>query len=287
MTSNKKQLAAFAGAGILIALLLLACSSRNPAAARDLSLPARGQDAASLRTPVVGNLGGVPVKIPFEFAELVEYDGEPTNWGQRPYNPPPPRTLASGIKSFGFYVKYPDMTGPTTLQMHLKEKGTYMDEGSPWMSVGINSGDIFPGTGFLDRAFKANIEYRGPSGSEWERLREYAKLPAKFYGLTVYVPPGIDGRTGRPRRESRYAKEIYVDFDGSGKVRTLIECEFNRLGPYCKHNITMEPKMKADVTIAYAQEDLKDWVDIEEKVRTLIASFVIRPSEGGGVSSER
>lgn len=245
--------AAILNAVILAVVALPACSPQNPANAQDHDLPLPGQDAASLRIPVIGNLGGVPVKIPFEFAELVEYDGEPTNWGQRPYTPPPPRTLASGITSFGFSVKYPEMIGPTTLKMNLGEKNTYTAEGSPWLGVGITSGDHFPGTGFLDRAFKATVDYKGPTGSEREKLREYAKLPEKFHGLTVYVPPGIDGRTGKPRRESKYAKEIYVAFDAAGKIRALIRCEFNRLRPYCDHEITLEPDMKTQVNIRYAK----------------------------------
>lgn len=225
------------------------------------------------RPPIVGRLSGVPVKIPFEFAELVEYDGESTNWGQRPFTPPPPRTQDSGISSFGFSVKYPEMVGPTTWRM-VKERSNYMDEGSPWLGVGIGAGDIYPPSGYLDRVLKSTVEYKSRFNSESDKVYEYEKLPETQYGLTVYAPPGIDAKTGKPRRESKRAKELYVAFDEAGHVKTYITCDFNRLSPYCSQSISMEPEMKVDVDITYAQEDLKDWADIEQKVRALILSFV-------------
>lgn len=68
------------------------------------------QMAAAHYTPkdVVGDLGGMPVTIARHIPHLVEYDGDP-GWGEKRKGPPPERTHASRLNSFGVHVRYPDM----------------------------------------------------------------------------------------------------------------------------------------------------------------------------------
>ena len=59
----------------------------------------------------IGDLGGMPVKVPRHLAELLEYDGDP-GWAPAPAPAPdwllPDRIADSKINSFGFYLRFPD-----------------------------------------------------------------------------------------------------------------------------------------------------------------------------------
>jgi hypothetical protein len=57
---------------------------------------------------VVGNLGGLPVRLPRYAVQYVEYDGDP-GWSGKRQGPVPERTMESKLTSFGFDVRYPDM----------------------------------------------------------------------------------------------------------------------------------------------------------------------------------
>ena len=56
------------------------------------------QMAAAYHTPqdLVGDLGGMPVRIDRHIVRLVEYDGDP-GWGEARKGPPPERTHASRL----------------------------------------------------------------------------------------------------------------------------------------------------------------------------------------------
>ena len=153
---------------------------------------------------VVGDLGRMPVTIPQHFANYVEYDGDP-GWGEKRNGLPPARTHQSKLSSFGFHVRYPDMAGLSSPEM-LKDKQSYTIYNTPWVSVGINTGKIYPGDGFLDRWTHARLEVP----NHILQYKNYERLPRNEHGLTVYSPAGIDPKTQVPYRQDRHAEDIFI-----------------------------------------------------------------------------
>ena len=117
---------------------------------------------------VIGDLGGVPVRIPHYFANYVEYDGDP-GFGEKRKGTVPERTYQSKLASFGFKVRFPDMAGLSSPEMW-KDYEKYSDYNwkdyydpiksiTPWIRVGFRSGEIYPGDGFLDRYVNATLAF--------------------------------------------------------------------------------------------------------------------------------
>ncbi len=160
---------------------------------------------------VIGDLGGMPVKISKHVAEYVEYEGDP-GWGPPREGPPPVRTYTSRLESFGFQVRYPDMAMLTTSAMWADMK-SYTIYNTPWMDVGIITGPIYPGHGFIGRMHVSNGKIKSDRWSE-----TYEELSQKKYGLIEYQPIGVDPKTGEPAKLSRLTKTIYLYRDKKGIV---------------------------------------------------------------------
>jgi hypothetical protein len=233
---------------------------------------------------VIGDLGGVPVRIPSWFADYVEYDGDP-GFGEQRKGPVPERTYRSPLISFGFKVRFPDMAGRSSpaLQHDDEQYGDphwkgYYDSVSPWLAVGFNTGSIYPGDGFLDRYIKTTLSFNAErAGLSASKVYEYEKLEKAQFGLTVYAPPGMNPKTNRPYREDDNARDLFVHWSKDGKVDTYIECT-NRNGSDLKHNlcnqdISMAPGMRARVYIQYPRYWLPHWKEIQHKVAGLVWSF--------------
>lgn len=229
--------------------------------------------AAIAKGDVIGDLGGVKVRIPAHFANYVEYDGDP-GFGEKRQGPVPRRTFESKLMSFGFEVRFPDMAGRTSPELWQDYKSKLPRE-SQWMHVGFNTGSIYPGDGFLDRYTDRTINFKAGerfSGLEYE---EYEKLPQLEFGLTVYAPPGIDRKTGKPLREHKSAKDLYVLRDARGRVLTVIQCDNRWTNPDCSHDFSMEPTMKAAISVRYRRGLLPHWKEIQTNVSQLIAGFAV------------
>jgi hypothetical protein len=170
---------------------------------------------------VVGDLGGVPVKIPDYFANYVEYDGDP-GFGERRRGARPQRTYQSKLASFGFAVRFPDMAGRSTPELwkdyeryNGPERKYWRDSERsipPWIHVGILTNSAYPKDGFLDRSVNSTLEFNAQrEGFNNLAHQNYERLPDKEYGLTAYAPPGIDVKTGKPYRQDSDAYDIFVD----------------------------------------------------------------------------
>ncbi len=219
---------------------------------------------------VVGNLGGVPVTIPKHFAEFVEYDGDP-GFGEMREGSIPVRTHESKLSSFGFYVRYPDMVGMSTEELR-EEKRKASIYKTMWIKVGIRSGEIYPGNGFLDRAANSRLGRK----SEIIKYENYEKLEVSQFDLEVYAPAGIDNETGIPYRNHEDAKDIYLNHDESGKVSAIIICSnVKKESASCTHSISLEPSIKAKIEIRYRRNLLPNWKIIQEAVIKLIHQFEI------------
>ncbi len=234
----------------------------------DLWQPPEMRAAQHSSKEVIGDLGGVPVKIPKYFANYVEYDGDP-GFGEKRKGEKPVRTYQSKLSSFGFYVHYPDMVGLSTpeLRQEKKKESIYT---TMWLSVGINAGEIYPGNGSLDRLAQARVD----TPNDILKFANYELLPNKEYDLNVYVAKGIDPKTNQPYREHDSAEDVFVYRDQSGKVTAFISCSNRpiRSAP-CKQWISLEPAMKVSVHIHYRRGLLPEWQKIQESVTQLIYNF--------------
>ncbi len=214
---------------------------------------------------VVGDLGGVPVNIPRHFANYVEYEGDP-GWGEKRKGSKPKRTHQSKLTSFGYYTRFPDMAGESSFEL-VKDKSSYSIHTTPWINVGITTGNIYPGDGFLDRLAAAMIN----SSSSYE---QYEQLPEMEHGLTVYVAGGIDHQTNKPYREHSQAKDVFLHRDNTNRVATYIDCS-NRLGGSqpCQHTFSLDPHMHAKVYVQYRRTQLPHWREIQQAVTQQILGF--------------
>lgn len=220
---------------------------------------------------IIGDLGGVPVEMPRDSVRLVEYNGDP-DWGEDFKGAAPKRTYESKISSFGFDVRYTDGA------LYDGIVGKFADEyevqknlpDSPWVSVGVNSGDRYYGSGGIDRIGKGTIN----AGPNRHPTSIYTKLSDTLYGLDVYASPGIDPKTNTPWREDRDAEDVFIKRDEYGAIITYIECSNRDVErPPCTHYFDLEPDMKLDVYVSYSRHVLKDWQQIEEVVREALLGF--------------
>lgn len=250
-------------------------TAQSPSATQGNPLfPPEMNAAALAKGDVIGDLGGVKVRIPAHFANYVEYDGDP-GFGEKRQGPVPTRTFDSKLMSFGFEVRFPDMAGRTSPELWQDYKSKLPRE-SQWMSVGITSGQHYYGDGYLDRYTDRTINFK--SGTRFPNLayEQYEKLSQTEYGLTVYAPPGVDPKTGKPFREHKSAKDLYVMRDGQGHVLTVIRCDNRWTNPDCSHDFSMEPTMKAAITVRYRRGLLPHWKEIQANVSQLITGFTVK-----------
>ena len=239
---------------------------------------------------VIGDLGGMKVRIPSYFANYVEYEGDPT-WGEKRQGSVPVRDFNSKLKSFGFDVRFPDMAGRSSIELWKDQRSRvdakwehyYYPEKSPthWIDVGVASAKSYPVNGFLDRLTNGTLSFNAKAKEGYYpamAYKQYEKLHKHEYGLTVYAPPGIDPRTNKPFRDDDRAKDVYVFRDANGNVFTYIECQ-NRLQyshtRSCQQFISLEKHMKTEVRITYNRAVLPHWREIQAKVSELILSFEV------------
>ena len=218
---------------------------------------------------VVGDLGGLPVNIPRHFANYVEYEGDP-GWGEKRKGLKPKRTHQSKLTSFGYYTRFPDMAGESSFEL-VKDKSSYSIHTTPWINVGITTGNIYPGVGFLYRLAVAMI-------SSSSRYEQYEQLPELEHGLTVYVAGGIDHQTNKPYREHSQAKDLFFLRYDINCVATYIDCS-KRLGGSqpCQHTFSLEPHMHAEVYVIYRRTQLPHWREIQQAVTHQLLCFTDAP----------
>jgi hypothetical protein len=241
------------------------------------------QMAAAYRIPkdLVGDLGGMPVRIDRHIVRLVEYDGDP-GWGEKRKGPPPERTHASRLASFGFYVRYPDMRSlnepemrddferyhPTTASTEygIKEK-------NPWLDGGIQSGASYPGRGFLDRLYAASLL----NPDQQPGISQFVPQPSPVKGLELYVLSGTDPLTGNAWRYERSWSDRYVHRDRQGKATTYIRCSYQtatRRPTSCTHEWSMEEHgLSMVVSVNYRHGLLPQWQDIQTKVSDFVLKW--------------
>lgn len=230
--------------------------------------------AAAYPTPkdVVGDLGGMPVRIARHIPHLVEYDGDP-GWGEKRQGPPPERTHASRLKSFGVHVRYPDMATLSSPELwaEFEKKRIY---NHPWLDFGIQSGSSYPGHGFLDRLYESTI----PNPEQRDAMRQYESLPSPVAGLELFAKRGVDPRTGLAHRYEWFDGDHFIQRNReSGKVTTYIRCIYRsgtRRYASCTQDWGMEEHgLSIEISVNYVPDLLPHWQDIQARVSRFVLDF--------------
>ncbi len=260
--------------GLLIALCLTAltaCDGRQPAkgmhtAAPPTSAVPASSPASSPERFVVGTLGGMKVRIPWHFVNLMEFSGESTDWKRGPRSPASrPAGVTRDIASFGFEVRYPDMAGLSTPALR-REHHQRPFKVNRWLDVSITSGDIYP-----PRAVEMMVARIRPVGTTI-----YDPEPSDVAGLTKYVAQGTDQRTGEPLRYQLSNPDVYIPNKGSGREPTVIHCTNTETGRQaCKLYFTLEPDSQTLMKVRFGRDMLAQWEDIQQRTRALMLSFRI------------
>ena len=218
----------------------------------------------------IGHLGGVPVVVPPGFAHFVEYDGDP-HFMERRKGPRPERTFQSGISSFGFWVRYPDMATATWENREERDSPKYYAT-TPWMRVGIDANSIYGyrGDDKIARFAKLSLESA-------QDFHQYERLPKKQYELTVYTPKDADLSRrvmDNPKGNDSSDVNFYLHESANGTTDAYITCP-NRMrdADECEHRFTLAPTMEVLVAVDYRKGLLPHWRDIQARLTETLLSF--------------
>ncbi|MFT4242300.1 MAG: hypothetical protein QM569_08460 [Acidovorax sp.] len=223
---------------------------------------------------VIGDLGGMKVRIPRHYAEYVEYDDDP-GFGEKRKESIPERNFKSKLRSFGMNARFPDMKGLETIELKEARRNYRLKPENPWIDIGINAGSIYPGMG-------ANAN-SGLAKKLWEKseywFANYERAPRMdTVGLDAYVVAGADPRTGKPARESDSTDDIYIHKTTS-HVDTFISCGRTSVPggvATCHMHFGLEPKAKVRIDAGFSPALLPKWHSIRNSVSELIYSFEVR-----------
>lgn len=224
---------------------------------------------------VIGNLGGVKVRIPRACAEYVEYDGDP-RFGEQRKGKIPERNSDSRLSSFGIDARFPEMTCKENDELR-KDYGRLRQD-NPWVSIGINAGDIYPKLGAKASAYHEKLvaeSLREPTAFWFDN---YEKLSGLVYGLDAYVVTGIDPNTGGPARESERVNDVFFGRDESGVTDTYIRCSRTYVSggvATCSMSFSLEPRAKVHVSVRFTRHRLYLWRDIRQSVSKLLLGYEI------------
>ncbi len=229
---------------------------------------------------VIGDLGGMKVRIPRHYAEYVEYDGDP-GFGEKRKGPVPERTFESRLRSFGIDVRFPDMKGLENAEMREDRRRQFLKQDNPWVSIGINAGEIYPKSGAeaADRSAKAVTNSIDKPTEFW--FANYARLPDVVYGLEAYVVTGTDPRSGKPAAESEDTNDIFIHYAKSGIADTFISCGKTYVPggvASCRMNFGLEPKARVHLSVGFVRSRLPQWREIRQSVINLLTSFEVNAS---------
>lgn len=226
---------------------------------------------------VIGDLGGMKVRIPRHCAEYVEYDGDP-GWGEKRKGFHPERTFDSKLRSFGIDFRLTDMKCKENTELKDDNRRSFLNKDSPWISISINAGDIYPSLGAYANDGLAK-ELWGKS-EYWFANYERAPL-MDVAGLEVYVVAGTDPRTGKLARESDSTNDIYIH-KAASHVDTYISCGRTSVPggvATCNMHFGLEPKAKVRLATAFAPNLLPKWRSIRSSASELIYGFEVKKTE--------
>jgi hypothetical protein len=228
---------------------------------------------------VIGDLGGMKVRIPRSCAEFVEYDGDP-GFGERRKGRVPDRTFDSKLKSFGIDARFPEMICKENAA--LREDSRLRRQDKPWVSIGINSGEIYPRLGASAISYRESLIVESIIKPSEFWFDNYEKLPGSEFGLDAYVVAGFDPNLGGLARASERTKDVFIGRNKSGIADTYISCGRTYVSggvASCSMDFSLEPKAKIFFDVKFVRSRLSQWGDIKRSAIDLIISFEV--GEGG------
>lgn len=235
--------------------------------------------AAAQHTPkdVIGDLGGIKVRIPRYCAEYVEYDGDP-GWGEKRKGVRPERGFDSKLNSFGIDFRLIDIKCKENSELQEDARRNFLKPESPWVSISINAGEIYPSMGIY-----AN---NGLAKKLWEKseywFANFERAPSMdIAGLEAYFVTGSDPRTGKPARESDSTDDIYIH-KTENHVDTYISCGRTSVPggvATCHMHYGLEPKAKVRIDARFKPALLPRWRSIKNSVSELIYGFEVKKPE--------
>lgn len=216
----------------------------------------------------IGDLGGMPVKVPRHLAELLEYDGDP-GWAPAPDWLPPVRTFESKISSFGFYVRFPD--GATLNSRERREEKRLAPPWEDrWINAGVAASKHYPGHGFLHRYKQSILKSRDHTSA----LFRYRPQAQREFGLEVYkLAPPPEG----PDPMKLIVHEEYFGRDATDRTITNIRCtviraDINR--STCSQVWSLEDRdLRIQLTAQYRRPLLEHWREIQPMVTQIVLGF--------------
>lgn len=270
MHQSLRLIVALAGALLIVGALFWLLAPSQPATISNLD------DSWVLKEnrngPVIGHLGGVPVAIPRPFAHFVEYDGDP-HFMERRKGPPPKRTYQSGLASFGFEIRYPDMAALTDqTEAQKKTENIYTNT---WLRVGVSANSIYGGDTALETYIQFNVNRKNPFPPY-----RYEKLPEQVYGLTGYAPIGFDISKRRGMGSDYYDRNIYFHRAPDGTADAYIVCSnVEHAAAPCELKFNTLPEMRVLVEVGFRKGLLPHWQEIRSSVKQVILGFRVNSSD--------
>ena len=226
------------------------------------------------RTPedVVGNLGGMRVRIPGYYVKNVEYDDDPF-FGDARTAQEPERTCHSKLRSFRLDARFPDMAGVENEMLRLSYDQNRLKADNPWISVLVKSGRIYPSLG--ERATDGLASGLWKKSEFW--FANFERAPARdVANLEAYVVTESGAQEGRSAEARESVKDIYIHRASDVHVDTYISCgrTFAKGGvAACEMDFGFEPDAKVQFSVSFYPNMLQKWNSIRLSVRDLFRNF--------------
>lgn len=234
-------------------------------------------------SPIIGDLGGIPISIPPRVARFVEYESDPHFLEPREGDPLT-RSSESKLRSFSFEVRFPDMVLLTPEVWQEKRKSNMYN--TMWLDIGISVKpyhDELSLRRILDGTVATTwdaIHSKGTPPDLWKDKHGYKRSPDPLFGLVVDEVYGYD-------EASRHKfpgvdmgdKNIYHHVDTQGNVDTYIECHnVKHDAALCDQNFVLSMAKNTRVSVLYRIGLLPQWHEIQNAVTKVILGFAVAPN---------
>jgi hypothetical protein len=223
---------------------------------------------------IVGNLGGVKVRIPNHLSLFIKYEEDPSKFIGA-VTKTQKSDFDAVINGFAFEVRYPDMA--EDIPEHFADKRASSMFTTMWMRVLINNGEHWGPKEFSyleneKRDIGIGVKFLGEKYF-------YEQLKEKQYDLYVHLPRGFDtSRDQEPKDQYSiyFYDNFYYHLNEEGKVDTFIKCPNSKFeSATCQHFFNLSPRMWIKVEVAYRKALLPHWREIQEKVASKILGFAV------------
>ena len=259
MTKSRFFLKILIGIAGAVSLFIFAVASILAIAAVQLVLKGWVPWEPPSTQPVRGVLGGLPVAIPYEYVNLIEFEGQENFW--KPLDPAKPKfkpTPDSVITGFIFGARYSDLA-----PVSLSDAGRSLPE--PTISVSVTGPKASKDYSHFDKGTLRWLD----SASENYLFHKQTETAPQF-GLSTFEVSGYN-ELSKTFQESQQFKVYYRKHLGTA---TYIECMNSSYEKkFCSHRFNITAKVHIRVKMSYPLELLEHWEETERKVTDKILSW--------------